>query len=839
MESESAVQWVNRKLFTVTGEHLTELQRVILQQVWHGKKYIDIANFYGCTEGHAKDVGSALWKQLTRTIGERVTKQNVRSLLERHIQTLSTQARSSPSKDTESRPQPSPSPSQDTLESPTFVGRTEAIAHLNTLVQQGARVIVIQGEGGLGKTTLAQTYLHHHGFEITLELLMAKESGNITPIERVVEEWFSRDLAEEPGQEFGVTLGRLKRHLEQRRIGILIDNLEPALDKDGRLIPAHRRYVELLRMLADHRGRSLTLITSRDRLCESSLTVEHYRLPRLELLAWSQFFHHRCITPTPAILQAAHHTYGGNAKAMGLLYGTVREDFDGDFDAYWQENSGDPLIVMDLKNLVANQFNRLQALDPDAYRLLCRLGCYRYQSVATIPTAGLMHLLWDVESGRQKQVISSLRNRSLIESAKGQYWLHPVIQAEAIARLRQRDHWHQDEWTLTHQQAAEFWTHAVTHIETLTDALQAWEAHYHYLAIQDAEAASHVILQSRDNQWGQFLPLGSTLYRMGLLQPVLSAIEDILPHVQADRNVSELHNILGDLLWITGQVHRAIASQQQAITIARSALASLQNQTDPSASTAHQCYTFRMIEIDSLLSIGLYHIDLWNLAEAIEQFKAVVQLGDQTDHQAWATKARVCWALALSYQGLHEEAIALATPIYTDLLSHPNAEDTARFAYFIQILGQTYTNVADVAKAQAMYQLAMQFAETSHYTQVHARTLNGLAELDRIAGNWDSANAHHQEAIALLETIGATCDLAESHFQLGLTLQACAQWQENHKTPGESLPLPEGIGNDRAVKQDEREEWAIAFQTAIQLFTTMNAPRQVEKVRLTIGTFQP
>jgi len=67
-------------------------------------------------------------------------------------------------------------------------------------------VIVIQGEGGVGKTTLAQQYLQTQGFELVLELLMAKETQNITAVEHVVEEWLKQDFQEEPGVEFGVTL---------------------------------------------------------------------------------------------------------------------------------------------------------------------------------------------------------------------------------------------------------------------------------------------------------------------------------------------------------------------------------------------------------------------------------------------------------------------------------------------------------------------------------------------------------------------------------------------------------------------------------------------------------
>ncbi|MEB3230725.1 MAG: tetratricopeptide repeat protein [Leptolyngbyaceae bacterium] len=796
MELDSALDWIDTQLYTVTGESLTELQRVILQQAWRGKKYGAIAHLYGCTEGHAKDVGSALWKQLSDLLQQRVTKQNVRSLLERHL--------------SRTRSMMHPRRMTHQPESPNFVGRGGAIAHLQTLVNQGARVIVLQGEGGLGKTTLAQTYLHQGDFEITLELLMAKESSHITPAERVVEEWFSRDLDEEPSQDFGVTLARLKRHLEQRPIGILIDNLEPALDKDGRLLPCHRAYVELLRVLAEHHGSSVTLVTSRDRLCESSVTVEHYRLPRLDQPAWSCFFQHRAIHFTPVTLEKIHHTYGGNAKAMGLIYGSVREDFEGDLDAYWQEHSGNPLAVMDLKNLVSQQFNRLQRLDPDAHRLLCRLGVYRYQSVATIPTPGLLALLWDVETSRQPGVITSLRNRSLIESAKGQHWLHPVIRAEAIARLRQLskvDHNPPSEWVQTHQRAAAFWTESIQQINGFTDAIAAWEAHYHYLEIQDFEATSQVILRSRHNQWGQFLPLGSTLYRMGLLQPVLATIDRIWPHVQSPRNRGELHNIWGDLLWITGHVQRAIACQQKGMAIAQSVLQTLPCQWSfPSPkpdSTPHECYAFRMIEVDSLLSIGLYLIDWGDLGQAGDRFQQVIQLADHTPHHAWATKARVCLAWVYSMQNRPTDAIRLADPIHTQLTHPPTPDNTARFAFFVQILAQTYANVGQATTATALYHQAIHHAETSHYTQVKARAMNGLAVLARQQGQWPQAREYHQEAIALLETIGAICDLAEAQLQYGLTL-----------------------ATQPATRIQAQMEW----EKAIALFTTMEAPQQIERV---------
>ncbi|ABA23069.1 TPR repeat protein [Trichormus variabilis ATCC 29413] len=788
MDAEAALAWLDTIIPAQTGERLSDLQKVIVVQVWLGRKYLDIARAYGCTEGHAKDAGSHLWKLLSQVLRQRITKSNCRATLERVLR--KTTAISGLIDYPKVTQQPTPK-----LEDSNFLGREGAIAHLNTLVNQGSKVIVIQGEGGLGKTTLAQQYLQTQGFELVLELLMAKETQNITPAERVVEEWLKQDFGEEPGVEFGVTLGRLKRQLHNRRIGVLIDNLEPALDQQGGLIPLHGNYVELLRVLADVRVQSVTLITSRDRLCEPGLNVHHYRLPGLDQSAWQKFFSSCGLTINLPTLQQIHRTYGGNAKAMGILCGAILEDFGGDMALYWQEHHGDPLAATDLKNLAVSQINRLQALDPQAYRLLCRLGCYRYQDIPSIPSPGVFCLLWDVPASEHRQLIASLRNRSLVECHQGKYWLHPVIRAEAIARLRTSD-----EWEITNHKVAEFWTASVSRITIFQDALQALEAYYHYIEINEFESAGKVILKSRNNQWQQFLPLGSTLYRMGLIQPIMTAINQVVKNIGHDQDLSELYNILGDLYWITGDIIQAIACQEKTIDLTTQALKSLV----PQPGNKHKVYYLRMLEVDSLLSIGLYKIDLWELEEAAKLFQQVIYLAQNTDHHRWAEKASVCLALVNSYLGLYDAAYLLADVAYQNIKNEEILE-TGRFAYFMQILGQTYVNLGEFTKAKEMFHQALTFAEESHYMQVKAKTLNGLAEIHRQQADYPLALAYHTEAIELLEKIGAKCDLAETYFQLGLTYQKMA-------------------------KSDASQKY---FAQATHLFTEIKAPNQVAKISIT------
>jgi len=335
---------------------------------------------------------------------------------------------------------------------PNFLGREGAIADLNNLIEQGAKAIVIHGKGGIGKTTLAWQFLNTQGFDKILDLRMAKETQNITSAESVIEEWLRRYFDEEPGREFGVTLGRLRQHLRNpnQRIGVLIDNLEPALDRNGKCIEAHRNYVELFTALADRSVQSVTLITSRECLRESSVTVEYYRLEGLDIAAWEKFFNSPNIQIDTEVLNAMHQALVGNTKAMTIFLGAIK-DFNNSLAAYWQANKDDLLIEPELEHLVTSQFNRLQKLHSAAYKLLCRLGCYRYQDVPRVPIKGLFCLLWDVQDSQHLRVINSLKDRSLVDFCNQEYWLHPVIRAEAVKRLRESE-----DWEIANRKAAEF-----------------------------------------------------------------------------------------------------------------------------------------------------------------------------------------------------------------------------------------------------------------------------------------------------------------------------------------------------------------------------------------------
>jgi tetratricopeptide (TPR) repeat protein len=774
MPVEAAIAWIDRVLVLETGKHLNDLQILTIERVWQGQKYVDIAAEYHCTEGHIKDSAAVLWQLLSQSLGEKVTKTNLKAIVQRHVDSKITEL-----------PQ---------LVNYRFIGREAAMAELQTTIDRGDRSIAIQGEGGIGKTTLAQEFLKTCGCQLILELSIAKETPRITAAEIIVEEWLQQDFQIEPGREFGISLLRLKRQLSQQSVGILIDNLEPALDRDGRIIDRYRSYVELLRVLTDRQ-----LITSRDRICEIDLDVTHYRLSGLDLDTWQTYFQYRQIEATTNDLQPLHYTYGGNAKAMSLIAGNIITDLDGDFQTYLNtvgrasrnENRDIYAVETGLKQLIATQFDRLQQLDPDAYRLLCRAGCYRDREIGQIEIDALSCLLWDIEPERQIQVVNSLKNRSLIEFQHRRYWLHPAVRAEAIVRLHQTEDWHR-----TERQAARYWTDMITKIVDLKSALTALEAYYHYLEINDLPAAARVLLQPRENQWGQFLPLASSLYRLGLIQPALTAISCIVIVLPLDRQTAELHNILGDLYWIIGRVREAISTQQYSIEYINSIL------TKPDLETSdRERHYLIILNLDSLLSIGLYHIDLWELTEASQFFDRIVALASNTTHDRWTQKAIVCLALVHSYLDRDDEARKLLAQIEPLILQQ---QLTGSSAYFLQHIGQTYVNLGELDRAHFIYQQTLDFCQTGNYLQIQGRTLNGLAQIYRHHNKFPLSQTTHQQAIDILDRLGAKCDLAEAYYQAGLTQSQAG----------------------------DRDRADIYYNHARQLFLAIDAPQQIARLEV-------
>jgi len=90
MYPETKVSWeeikqlVNAIVFQSTEKYLTDLEFAVLKGSWEGKRYDDIAQELNLANMYIQnDVGAKLWRKLTETMGEPVSKNNFRQALHR------------------------------------------------------------------------------------------------------------------------------------------------------------------------------------------------------------------------------------------------------------------------------------------------------------------------------------------------------------------------------------------------------------------------------------------------------------------------------------------------------------------------------------------------------------------------------------------------------------------------------------------------------------------------------------------------------------------------------------------------------------------------------------
>lgn len=785
MDIEVALKFIEDLLVIKSARKLTEDEKAILKGTWDDLTLDQIPGKYSLQNvADIRKTASKLWKDISTVFEPRikVTKPKLKGIVEQQWRL---------------RQEPE-TPEIDRLTDRDFVGREEAIADLDRLVERGATCILIQSPGGVGKTVLAERYLSERFNQPLLRFDIAKDTQNINSAEGWIEQNL-RKLGEEPGREFLVSCDRLRTKLQSDAIAILIDNLEPALDKNGKLIDNHRSYVELLRVLCDPSLKSLTLITSRERVCEN-LEITLYPLKVLTVEAWREYFSQEGLNADSPVLALIHKAYGGNALAMNILRERIALDYQGDIEDYWEFHYTEEGVSVEtaVQNLLVEQFSRLESVDQTAYQLLCRMGCFRYQDVPTVPRNGLLCLLWDVPKKEALGAIERLWNRGLIERVNREYKLHPLIRQEAFERLKISE-----DWEKANRTAAEFWTDSVETVERQQDAITALESYYHYLQIEDFDSAADVIAQERDHIYEMGEPLGCSFYRLGLLIPIEKAINTIKNQVNLGFSLGRIYNILGDTYWIMGRLQDSLFAHKKSAEIAKKIEENYKNSEKNIKKNWLYCVSFfnqalcklELLEFEEAIKLGEFHLSFIDHFRHLESFEiysfisfCYLSINDKKQSQI-----------------LLEQSISFFCRDFNQINTSIGGQ-IWRVGYYYIFTGKTYHKLGQIDNAEIQYNTAISFANQTNFLQLKAKGLTGLGEI-YMQSDCEIALKHHTESIQILDKIGAKCDLAEAYYQLGLTYQAMGE-----------------IANSLNY-----------FNRAIALWQQIDAPKQIERVQNSIN----
>jgi hypothetical protein len=87
MTGQEALSLVDTLLHSANPEQrLNDVQSVVLQETWAGHSYREVAQQLGYQLDYIKQVGSQLWRSLSQTLGESVSKRNIQAVLRRYQQ---------------------------------------------------------------------------------------------------------------------------------------------------------------------------------------------------------------------------------------------------------------------------------------------------------------------------------------------------------------------------------------------------------------------------------------------------------------------------------------------------------------------------------------------------------------------------------------------------------------------------------------------------------------------------------------------------------------------------------------------------------------------------------
>lgn len=489
MTVEEALEIVDRAL---KDAHLTNLQALVFQQCWQGRTYAEIADNAGYDPDYVRDVGSKLWQLLSKALGERVTKNNIQSVLRRYAQGTPSLASLPEQTSIEKQPQPAPEAvtwftipeaggkitkavfaTDETL----WVGRNQLIQELAQKLLQDCRILSLVGLTGIGKSSLVGRLILEPAIAQAFPLLKVvsfdAEPPNFAVVaRRLLGEQATQDerLQKDPSQLVSEMVAALKL----QPCLLILDMAEEILevsDRGGHQFkdPAFAQFLDQVVRSETMPGR--ILITSQDqppvfaegRYPERSHLQLLQGLNELEALELFELWDIQGAEALDQLyLQRIAQVYEGHPLALKVIAGEMRGyPYKGDVQAYWQDYGAEieaaerlrdslepispknrasldcysPNLADLVRRRVEKTFERLYAASPLACLLLCMGATYR----RPVERTAWLFLIGDYPAEEQRLAFQTLQRRFLLEAEASNhrvcYRLHNLIRRVALENL--------------------------------------------------------------------------------------------------------------------------------------------------------------------------------------------------------------------------------------------------------------------------------------------------------------------------------------------------------------------------------------------------------------------
>ena len=282
MDIAEVLTLADELIFAKTGKHLDYVQDAILRGTLEDATYTQIAQELYSSPSHVRNVGSDLWKTLSKGLKKNITKNNFRTVLEKGIvynykssivenitgenitvnKNLNVCHEKVRSPKTPKNPQPTTKQPRidlgDAPEISTFFDRTSELTTLENWILSRTRLITILGLSGIGKTALTLQLIPQIQYEF--DCIIWRSLHNAPPLASL-----QTDIIKFLSQQQETELPDLINYLRSHRCLIILDDVQTIFSSQqlaGNYKPGYENYGAFFKQIAESCHNSCIILIS-------------------------------------------------------------------------------------------------------------------------------------------------------------------------------------------------------------------------------------------------------------------------------------------------------------------------------------------------------------------------------------------------------------------------------------------------------------------------------------------------------------------------------------------------------------------------------------------------